>query len=178
MRLRFFRPLLGLDEALFEFADAGKIFVELFGVALAEVPRRALRLRMHGVHDALAFAEFLHLRLDFLRAALEEEFREDPDGRPSPGIITPPRVQERLPLFTLPVQSARLAKRVSVPRRSAASWSSEMLLRKLGVPGCGAAVRKETSEACPPSTCGCESPEKMVRSSRKSRSASRYGVSA
>ena len=53
------------------------------------------------------------------------------------------------------------AKRVSAPMRSAANWSSEMVFLKLGAPGCGAAVRNEYSAECPPSTAGCDSPEKI-----------------
>ena len=51
------------------------------------------------------------------------------------------------------------AKRVSAPMRSAANWSSEMVFLKLGAPGCGAAVTNEYS--APPSTAGCDSPEKI-----------------
>ena len=35
-----------------------------------------------------------------------------------------------------------------------------MELRKDPLPGCGAAVRKQTSAGWPPSTLGCETPEK------------------
>ena len=50
--------------------------------------------------------------------------------------------------------------------RSATYWSSEMVLRKELLAGCGAAVRKLMSAGCPPSTLGCETPEKTVKSWR------------
>ena len=42
--------------------------------------------------------------------------------------------------------------------RSAICWSNEMVLRNELLPGCGAAVRKQMSAGCPPSTFGCETP--------------------
>ena len=37
---------------------------------------------------------------------------------------------------------------------SAMYWSSEIVLRNELLPGCGAAVRKQMSAGCPPSTFG------------------------
>ena len=56
--------------------------------------------------------------------------------------------------------------RVSVPIRSATSWSSEIVLRNELLAGCGAAVRKQMSDGWPPSTFGCDTPLSTVKSSR------------
>src|ERR1041385_2914358 len=53
-----------------------------------------------------------------------------------------------------------------------------MVLRKPALPGCGAAVRKQLSAGCPPSTSGCHTPLKTVKSSRCSLRISRYGDNA
>ena len=94
-------------------------------------------------------------------------FRKTSEGRSSVGIITPPAVQERLreprAQFTPRVMDG---KRVRWPMRSAMNWSSEMELRKPPLPGWGAAVRKQLSAGWPPSTSGCETPEKTLKSSR------------
>ena len=99
------------------------------------------------------------------------------DGLCSPGMATPVRVNERH-LFPRPTARLKDGKRVRAPIRSAASWSSEMLLRKAPLPGCGAAVRNVFSAACPPSTEGCETPLKTVMSLLQSRRMLRYGVSS
>ena len=57
--------------------------------------------------------------------------------------------------------------------RVAMNWSREMELRKPPLAGCGAAVRKETSEECEPSTPGWETPLRTVKSLRSSASSSR-----
>jgi hypothetical protein len=70
------------------------------------------------------------------------------------------------------------AIRVRSPMPSAATWSSEIVLRNAALPGWGAAVRNDFSAWWKPSTCGWETPENTVKSSRKSFRISRYGVSA
>ena len=65
--------------------------------------------------------------------------------------------------------------RVSVPIRSATNWSSEIVLRNELLAGCGAAVRKAMSDGWPPSTSGCDTPLKTVKSARWSWSSFRYG---
>src|SRR5690348_6625401 len=57
-------------------------------------------------------------------------------------------------------------------------WSSEIVLRKELLAGCGAAVKKLTSEGWPPSTFGCETPVNTVKSFRCSFNVSRYGETA
>ena len=86
---------------------------------------------------------------------------------PRRAIIAPPAVQERLrcPRETL-TPSVSDGKRVRLPMRWAAYWSSEMVLRNPPLPGCGAAVRKQLSAGCPPSTSGFQTPLKTVKSSR------------
>src|SRR5688572_17679952 len=93
------------------------------------------------------------------------------EGRSSAGIITPLRVKERLRLEE--EANCKEAKRVSGTSCSMANWSSEMLFLKLSDRGWGAAVRYETSAECPPSTSGCDRPEKMVKSRRNWAIASR-----
>ena len=66
-------------------------------------------------------------------------------------------------------------KRVSGASRSTAYWSSEIVFLKLSARGCGAAVRYEASAEWPPSTSGCDNPEKTVKSRRKSLITSKYG---
>ncbi len=58
---------------------------------------------------------------------------------------------------------------------SAIAWSSEIVLRKPPLAGCGAAVRKQISEAWLPSTSGCETPLKTVKSLRSSRQLAQVG---
>ena len=64
----------------------------------------------------------------------------------SHGISTPEPVHDRLrrPCCTL-TPSVSDGKRVRCPMRSPMYWSSEMVLRKPPLPGCGAAVRKQLS---------------------------------
>ena len=71
----------------------------------------------------------------------------------SGGIATPVPVQERLRLRVL-TESVSEGKRVQIPIRSATTWSREMVLWKEPLPGCGAAVRKQTSAGWPLSTTG------------------------
>ena len=96
-----------------------------------------------------------------------------PDAWPSGGIATPVRVHDRLrPPLTASVSDGN---RVSVPIRSATSWSSEIELRNELLAGCGAAVRKPMSDGWPPSTYGCDTPLSTVKSARCSWSSFRYG---
>ena len=85
-------------------------------------------------------------------------------------VLPPLRVHDRLK--PSPARH-RLGKRVSVPMRSAANWSSEIVLRKPPRAGCGAAVKKQMSAGCPPSQSGCHTPLKTVKSLRCSCSVSR-----
>ena len=96
-----------------------------------------------------------------------------PDAWPSGGIATPVRVHDRL----RPPLTARVSdgNRVSVPIRSATSWSSEIELRNELLAGCGAAVRKQMSDGWPPSTYGCDTPLSTVKSARCSSRSFRYG---
>ena len=95
------------------------------------------------------------------------------DACPSGGMATPVRVHDRLrPPLTASVSDGN---RVSVPIRSATSWSSEMVLRNELLAGCGAAVRKAMSDGWPPSTSGCDTPLSTVKSARWSWSSFRYG---
>ncbi len=95
------------------------------------------------------------------------------DAWSSGGIATPVPVHDRLrPPLTASVSEGN---RVSVPMRSAMSWSSEIVLRNELLAGCGAAVRKLMSDGWPPSTFGCDTPLNTVKSSRCSSSSFRYG---
>ena len=95
------------------------------------------------------------------------------DAWSSGGMATPVRVHDRLrPPLTASVSDGN---RVSVPMRSAMSWSSEIVLRNELLAGCGAAVRKAMSDGWPPSTFGCDTPLRTVKSSRWSLSSCRYG---
>ena len=67
---------------------------------------------------------------------------------------------------------------MSSPSCSAANWSSEMLLRKVGCPGCGAPVRKHCPAWWLPSTPGWDMPQKLVKCCRCCASRSRYGLEA
>src|SRR5688572_28223524 len=98
------------------------------------------------------------------------------DGFSSHGIIAPEGVHdsERCPRCTF-TPSVRDGKRVRCPMRSDMYWSREIVLRKPPEPGRGAAVRKQLSAGCPPSTSGWETPLKAVKSSRKYLSVCRYG---
>ena len=88
-------------------------------------------------------------------------------------MATPVRVHDRLrPPLTASVSDGN---RVSVPIRSATSWSSEIVLRNELLAGCGAAVRKQMSDGWPPSTPGCDTPLSTVKSARCSCRSFRYG---
>src|SRR5579883_444763 len=93
--------------------------------------------------------------------------RNTPAALCSGGMATPLPVQEsdRAAVLTARVSEG---KRDRLPMRSVMYWSSEMVLLNELLAGCGAAVRKLMSEGCPPSTLGCETPEKTVKSLRKS----------
>src|SRR5262249_53049993 len=98
------------------------------------------------------------------------------DGKLSDGTMAPLWVHDRLKPSH---DSVRLANRVSPPMRAAANWSSDTLLRKPARrSGCGAAVRKLKIESWLGPTSACARPEMTVKSLRKSRTTSRYGVSA
>ena len=90
----------------------------------------------------------------------------------SGGMATPVPVHERLRVRVL-TESVSEGKRVSTPICSAMCWSSEMVLRNELLPGWGAAVRKQMSAGCPPSTFGCETPLNTLKSSRCALSTSR-----
>ena len=75
--LGLLHPRLGFDEPLFEFADRGEIFVELLLIGGADSSRETSRFILHGVHDALPLAEFLHLLLHFGGGSAKEEIGED-----------------------------------------------------------------------------------------------------
>src|SRR5262245_55070605 len=85
-----------------------------------------------------------------------------------------PLVHERLriPCWTF-TPSVSEGNRVRLPIRSAANWSSEIVLRKPPLPGCGADVRKQLSAGWPPSTSGFQTPLKTVKSLRCTSSISR-----
>ena len=68
------------------------------------------------------------------------------EGRLSAGIITPPRVYERL---GVPVPSTSDGNRVCRPIFSAANWSSETVFLKPPRPGNRAAVNQLISEVWP-----------------------------
>src|SRR6185437_11141684 len=85
-------------------------------------------------------------------------------------------VQERLRFpFTARAREGNL---VCTPICSAMCWSSEIELWNELLAGCGAAVKKLTSEGWPPSTFGCDTPLNTVKSFLCSFSVSRYGDAA
>ena len=105
--------------------------------------------------------------------------RKTSDGFSSHGIKAPAPVHDRLraPCCTF-TPSVSDGNRVRCPIRSAANWSSEIVLRKPPSPGCGAAVRKQLSAGCPPSTSGCQTPLNTVKSCRGAPSGSRDRATA
>lgn len=111
--------------------------VELANRSASRLTLEVAGLTGHGIKDALAAFQILHLGGDFLRRALLEHFAEHlgrfflarnhhpstgPRQTPGAGVLTP-RVSH--------------GKRVCVPMRSAKNWSNEIVLRNPPLDGCG-----------------------------------------
>ena len=62
---------------MFDLADGGEIFVELFAVARGDALLEAAGFSLHGVHDALAVLEAAGLLGDFFGGAVDEQFFEN-----------------------------------------------------------------------------------------------------
>jgi len=70
-------PAFGIDHPLLQFADAGKVFVELVAVVAAEISSQRLRLVSDVIENAAAVFEPAHLALDFLGTPFKQQARED-----------------------------------------------------------------------------------------------------
>ena len=117
------RPGLGRRQPLLELADRGEILVELVAIGGADAAREALRPRLCTVSMMLCPSRsFRTCCRTSAGVPSRKSLANTRDGRLSAGIITPPRVYERL---GVPVPSTSDGNRVSRPIVSAANWSSE-----------------------------------------------------
>ena len=92
--------------------------------------------------------------LDLLAVPCTNILRYRAAGLLSGGNLDAAAGERQAAALAMPTWVTRAGKRVSAPIRSAATWSSETLLRNAPLPGCGAAVRNDFSAGCPPSTLG------------------------
>src|SRR6185369_12008997 len=136
--LWLFRPRFGLRETLFEFANTGEVFVELFAVVAADDLFEPLCLIADGVEHTLAVREPAGLCLHFIGTAIEEEPREHarrPAFGGDGGTAACPRQAEpfarqrqaRKPRFAAEVLGRELIERNRVPEAGS----------PLGMRGCG-----------------------------------------
>src|SRR5687767_2746544 len=62
---------------MFEVAHAGEVLVQSVAITRAHITLQILHLIGNGIEDAASGVEFLHLRLDLRRSALQEKLFED-----------------------------------------------------------------------------------------------------
>lgn len=82
-----FAKLVGFLDALFEFADRGKIFVELVGVAAADLATQAVGIAEDGVEHAFVAASFGAVVEELVEGLLGIDFLRGRGGGAAPGDV-------------------------------------------------------------------------------------------